>query len=268
MRAIQSIFNQTVDDWELILVDDGSTDNTFQLVSPFLKEIRFEYFFQENAGVSKARNLGAERATGDWLIFLDSDDELTSDALMHFKNCINSHSDSQLIVAGNEQISPSTSVVYLPSQGEYRSFLSGSFCVSRSVFIDAGGYDSKLLFSENTELFHRIRLQNVKISTLQVVTLTYYISKNGGSRNLQNMSDSILLILDKHRDTLSIHVKYLYHQILGVNQMRFQNFEEARKQLFHAWTLKPYKISTLGRLLIAMFPRLARKLYPTEIGLK
>ncbi|MFT4304767.1 MAG: glycosyltransferase family 2 protein [Candidatus Woesearchaeota archaeon] len=74
-RAIDSVFNQTYKNWELIIVDDGSTDNTKEVIKDYLKDKRVKYFAKKNAGVSSARNLGVKKSTGKFISFLDSDDE-------------------------------------------------------------------------------------------------------------------------------------------------------------------------------------------------
>ena len=73
--AIESIIVQRYEDWELIIVDDGSTDDTKKIVQEFLeKDSRIKYIFQENQERSAARNNGIKHADGDWVCFLDSDD--------------------------------------------------------------------------------------------------------------------------------------------------------------------------------------------------
>lgn len=88
-RTIQSVLDQTWESWELIIIDDGSTDETAQVVSPFLKDARIRYLRQTNSGQAVARNRGISTATGDYIAFLDSDDlwlpmklELQAEALM------------------------------------------------------------------------------------------------------------------------------------------------------------------------------------------
>src|SRR5215831_13870333 len=72
-RAIESVLRQTFQDYELIVVDDGSTDKTAEVVRQYGERIVF--VSQPNRGVSAARNAGVSRAAGDWVAFLDSDDE-------------------------------------------------------------------------------------------------------------------------------------------------------------------------------------------------
>jgi glycosyltransferase involved in cell wall biosynthesis len=75
LKAINSVLNQTYQNFELIIVDDGSTDHTFEVTRSFVIQEKIKYIRQENAGVSKARNKGAEVANGFYISFLDSDDE-------------------------------------------------------------------------------------------------------------------------------------------------------------------------------------------------
>ena len=74
-ETINSVLNQTYTDWELIIIDDGSTDNTAKIIKQFCeKDDRIKYYYQENGGVSSARNLGIEKAEGNIIAFLDADD--------------------------------------------------------------------------------------------------------------------------------------------------------------------------------------------------
>lgn len=85
-RAIRSIEAQTYMEWEYIIVDDGSCDDTYQLVKPFMENTNHPvmYIKKENGGVHTARNLGFRYARGELIINLDSDDELTPNAVQTF----------------------------------------------------------------------------------------------------------------------------------------------------------------------------------------
>lgn len=80
--AVSSICNQTLHELEIIIVNDGSTDNSQQIIEELAKnDARISFYFQKNQGQSVARNLGMSKATGEYLYFMDSDDLLDSDAL-------------------------------------------------------------------------------------------------------------------------------------------------------------------------------------------
>ena len=79
-RSINSVLNQTFSNLELIIVDDGSTDNTRELVESF-SDPRIRYIYQENAGACAARNHGINEALGTYIAFQDSDDEWRKDKL-------------------------------------------------------------------------------------------------------------------------------------------------------------------------------------------
>jgi glycosyltransferase involved in cell wall biosynthesis len=75
IKAIKSIIKQTYKNWELIIIDDGSTDNTREKIKLYLKNKRIKYYYKKNGGASSARNYGIKKAQGNYIAFLDSDDE-------------------------------------------------------------------------------------------------------------------------------------------------------------------------------------------------
>ena len=84
-RCIRSVCSQTYKDWELILVNDGSKDNSGKICDEYSKQDkRIHVIHKENEGVSKARNAGLKIATGDYISFVDSDDWLDNNYLQNF----------------------------------------------------------------------------------------------------------------------------------------------------------------------------------------
>lgn len=82
LQTLNSLLNQSYQSWECIIIDDGSTDNTRAVVSKFLqKDARFKYFYQNNQGLSAARNAGIASCAGEYIQFLDADDLLENDKL-------------------------------------------------------------------------------------------------------------------------------------------------------------------------------------------
>ena len=83
-KSIQSVIDQTYINWELIIVDDCSTDNTDEVVKPFLDDARIKYFKNEkNSGAALTRNKAMRAASGEWIAFLDSDDLWVPKKLEH-----------------------------------------------------------------------------------------------------------------------------------------------------------------------------------------
>lgn len=91
--AITSVLAQTDQDWELIIVDDGSTDNTKEVIEKY-NDNRIRYLFQKNAGVAAARNHGLLVAQGEWIAYLDSDNELLPQYLTVMHHNIAQHTDT------------------------------------------------------------------------------------------------------------------------------------------------------------------------------
>lgn len=91
-KAIESVLAQKYTDWELIIVDDGSTDNTKEVVSQY-GDSRITYIYQENAERSAARNNGINHAKGDYICFMDSDEYLYSERLEELSKAIKNNSN-------------------------------------------------------------------------------------------------------------------------------------------------------------------------------
>ena len=101
-EAVRSVLDQTFRDFELIVIDDGSTDNTGEILKPIAEEDkRLNYVYQENAERSAARNHGIELSEGEYICFLDSDDIYLPEHLEKFHKTIESHDKAVALFLSN-----------------------------------------------------------------------------------------------------------------------------------------------------------------------
>lgn len=103
-RCTQSILEQSAGDFELLLIDDGSTDRTGEICDRFAEtDCRIKVFHKPNGGVSSARNLGLDNANGEWITFVDSDDWVKKDYLSHMLSLVSGNTD--LVIAYSTMVS-------------------------------------------------------------------------------------------------------------------------------------------------------------------
>lgn len=97
-RCLDSVINQTYKNIEIILINDGSTDNTNEIIQPFLKDNRIKYYDRINHGIGKTRNFGIKKAQGEYITFLDSDDYLERNAIKKLYNLAKKY-NSDLVIS-------------------------------------------------------------------------------------------------------------------------------------------------------------------------
>ena len=175
-KAIDSVLAQTYKDYEIIVVDDGSTDNTKQVLRPYMD--RIHYIYQENTGVSTARNAGIRAAKGDWVAFLDSDDEWLPERLAvameavqqnpriiaHFTNLafhVPTTKEGNLFeLRGISKRNEESWVIERPltDQLKYGFCFSSNYFGRRKTLFDVSLFDEKLTIGEDFDLFCRLAL--------------------------------------------------------------------------------------------------------------
>lgn len=103
VRSVESVLTQLDEDVELVVVDDGSTDSTENVVAQIKLSHKknFNYIKKQNGGPSSARNVGIDNSTGRFIVFLDADDELMPCAINTIRDRINKENDAELIVASH-----------------------------------------------------------------------------------------------------------------------------------------------------------------------
>jgi glycosyltransferase involved in cell wall biosynthesis len=144
-ESVNSALQQTFDDLEVIVVDDGSTDDTSTLLERFRSDDRFKYHFQTNQGRSSARNLGIDTAQGEWIVFLDSDDQLVPNAVETFLKYSAENPEADVIIGRAEFFDDDGKTIrgpYAENVGKVaRGFIKKAYLRAlRDVFFSPGSY--------------------------------------------------------------------------------------------------------------------------------
>jgi glycosyltransferase involved in cell wall biosynthesis len=203
--AIESILKQNYRPIEIIVVDDGSNDNTAQVSSGFGDKIK--YIYQENVGVSKARNTGLKAARGEIITFLDSDDLWIPNKLQIQLDYLERNPNS-LVVIGKTQFFKFDKInkqEKIQIIADSQLFLNlGSAVFKKAAFTQIGLFDETLQYSEDVDWFNRARENNIPIVMHPEVVLLYQQHQNNMTRNKVASELKILKVLkqslDRRRD--------------------------------------------------------------------
>ncbi|MEI6707046.1 MAG: glycosyltransferase family A protein [Methylococcales bacterium] len=164
-RALLSVFAQTLLATEVLVIDDGSTDATSVMLHTEFPAVR--YYYQQNSGISSARNLGIQHSTGDWLAFLDSDDEWLPEKLARQTAALAANPDSKIChteeqwIRNGVRVNPAKKYAkiggWIFTQCLPHCAISPStVLIHRSVFTAIGLFDTQLPVCEDYDLWLRI----------------------------------------------------------------------------------------------------------------
>lgn len=164
--AVASVLAQTSHDLELIIVDDGSTDDTRKVLEPFLADSRVRYFYQENQGQSQARNLALEHAGGEFIAFLDSDDVWAPDKLEKQLAVLKANPEVDIVHGDEAMIDEQGEVISLQNMRRYSGRITRYLLADNSVsittalvrrrcFDEMGGFDTSVGVADDYELWLR-----------------------------------------------------------------------------------------------------------------
>lgn len=167
-RAIKSVLCQTYKNFELIVVDDGSTDNTNRILERYDKSIR--HFSKLHGGVSSSRNFGLEKAEGSWVAFLDSDDYWLPEKLERQMEYLKKHPEILIVQTDEKWIRNGKYVNPMKKHQKYSGWIfpqclplcivsPSSVMVHQRVFNDVGVFDEELPVCEDYDLWLRIAVK-------------------------------------------------------------------------------------------------------------
>jgi glycosyltransferase involved in cell wall biosynthesis len=283
-RAVLAVRGQSWEDFELLVVDDGSTDGTPHVVEALAAEdSRIRCVSQPNRGVSAARNLGVSLASGEVVTFLDSDDEadrcwLATLAAMFDEPKVGMVCVGARVVDARGEIvgvrRPSRDV---PLCGGQRVLFAppGTMAVKRELLLAVGGYCEDLRFAENSELAMRLVPHLLgrgwRIASSDELLVVYHRDPTAWAAQpgrFALMRDAAELILRRHGGELRQADPKAYADYCGVaavNAARLGDFVGARGRLGEAIAIEPLRWRSYVRWLLAAVPPLARWFWRRQV---
>lgn len=260
-RAVKSALEQTLEDIEVVVVDDGSTEPVNLPEHPRLRIVRLP----ENRGTAAARNAGAEAARGRWITYLDDDDQLLPHmAEVSLAALANTTLPkpvavlSGLEVVGLDGKVTQTRIPPTLPRGKHffleeiepgQSFLSKqTLVVERELLLSIGGYDESFSSRVHTEIFLRL---NPVCSILGVPTVTYQLLVHEGPRISRDSSlrqVSFNQLVRKHESIFKAHPKMFAEFVYKHALMSYELSQKGAAFLSLLWALRIHPRYTLSRI--------------------
>lgn len=282
-ESIGSVLTQTYRQFELIIVDDGSTDCSAAIISK-IADSRIRYHHQQNGGVSKARNRGVQLSQGDLIAFLDSDDLWLPEKLAKQVAYLQSHGNAGVVYCWLQVLYPGKPLVALAHHvsDNPREIISDGYglfpsatMLRREVFEKSGGFDEGFIGSEFEDLELSVRLSEITQFGCISEPLTVYRSperkigspahRKVGAHYLHNRGIYLQKCLDRYQHdpgvTRAVSFLIVAHwSDLGKAKLMEGEILGGRKALIQALQLSLQKrtnakmfVRTCGRLLKSLF---------------
>ena len=252
-RAIKSVLEQTYRCFELIVVDDASTDKTEHLVNSF-HDPRIQYVrHKENMGAAAARNTGLALSQGDYVAFLDSDDEWLPAKLAHqleiFRQATSDvglvYSDFVLVYpSGREKLHRRVSkgiTIGYPSR----------WLVKREVLQQVGGFDESMPAMQDTEISIRIA-RACETHHDPMIMMRYHVTSESVCRNADNAITAAATLIDRYAEVVTRDELSHWHLLLGKTCMLDGQVTRGRRALIRAALICPLKLRHHGPLLASL----------------
>jgi len=247
LKTLESVLNQTFKDFEIIVIDDGSTDNSVNRI--LIHKDKFKLLSQKNHGVSVARNLGIETAQTDLIAFLDADDIWENNHLESLFNLSTNFKQAEMFCSRytfvlSNKLKVKTSYIgiaenyegfvddFFLSSIKYRVALTSALMVRKETLKKAGLFNPLLKSGQDLEMWIKIALSS------QVAISKYYtvIYQSNIKQSLSNLDPKIKTFLDfkqfkeleQNNPSLKIFLD-LYRLEYGINLKRVRKKQEAEK---------------------------------------
>jgi glycosyltransferase involved in cell wall biosynthesis len=279
-RSLTSVLRQTLRDFELIVVDDGSTDDTRHVVGAFA-DARVRYIYQPNQGRSAARNTGIGLARGDWITFLDSDDEALPGWLAGLARAATGPCCG-VVSCGVTVVDAASGVVAAEVEpvtqgslfdGQRAHFLAGTYAVRSAVLHAVGGFAPEAVPRENTELAIRLveycGANGWQFGATDERLLVYYSERGKDAQSpaaVRAVLEATEFMLARHaaRFALDPTACASFCAVAGVNAARLGRFEDARRYQWRALQARP-SLKGGVRYLMACLPPVGRRYWGVQV---
>ena len=261
-RAIDSVVRQSYKDWELIIVDNNSTDNTKDLVGSYSDNNIRLYSIQNEGNIAKSRNLGISKAKGEFIAFLDSDDfwhrdklKISLDYLKKYKLNGLCHSEYWLYETGETEIRHygSTGFSYNNLLKNGNNLSLSAVIVHSDILKDVKGFseDIDYITAEDYDLWLKLAKNNYKIKFIKNVMGTFRIHQYSESSDVDKNIKAICSVIRNHckdndvyKDKINIYISNAYiiaGKIFQLNNLKNKSLRYYIKSIkLNPIQLKPY----------------------------
>lgn len=273
-KALESVFAQTWTQYEVIVVDDGSTDSTREIIGQWSD--RLTYIWQENRGVAEARNRGTSAARGEWIAFLDSDDLWLPEKLARCMERVRRAPDTAILFHPMTEIDDAGNRV----RGRSKRAAAGrivdrlfahcfvhtpTVVVRRDVLKQAGGFSAELEVCEDYQLWLRIALKHPFVMVPEPLALRRLhlcrLSKSAMHRHTILRAEMLQQFYDDlgGRDALDagMAARRLARVFCSAGKANLQacRYADAHQMLRRSWAYRPFRVKTAALLAYAAMRR-------------